>query len=582
MQLLTTFPPEPRSARAARRAATRALAEAGRADVVDEVALLVSELVTNAILHAGSSIDVELSADPRCVRVEVRDRSTVAPVVHDYGDEAATGRGVAMVEMVADRWGVDVRPDGKAVWFELGDPSPARADAAATEDHGPDVRDGVVLQLHAVPVRLWAAVQQHDDALLREAALRSFAAGAGGEVGELLALQASIHLQLEQQITLVEGSADVALHLDAGSGPTLHRLAVALATADEEAGRGQLLTPPALPEVAACRAWCFADLQSQLAGSSPTPWGAPAEADDAAAAVAAVARVDRTAIFDALAQALVVADARNRIIRANPAAEELLGWPPGGLAGRRLTTIVPARLRDAHVAGYTRYLLTREARLLGKPVRVAARRRDGSEVAVELLLSVIPDAAGPPTFVGALREITANEPRRRKIAAVLPVVHRLVIDLASARPRSVAEASARLLPALGDALGWVVGAAWEIDGDALRCAYVWERDVGEHPRFVALTRAQRFAHGAGLPGRVWATGQPAWMADLVADANFPRLGTALEDGLRAGWAVPIRDGSDVLGVIELFTDDPHQPDVDILEAAGTVADLAGSLLGSGS
>ena len=88
-----------------------ALADAGR--------LLVSELVTNAVLHARTDITVVLRASRKGVRVEVHDGSPVAPVVRHYEDEAMTGRGLSLVDDLAARWGVDRDNGGKAVWFEL-------------------------------------------------------------------------------------------------------------------------------------------------------------------------------------------------------------------------------------------------------------------------------------------------------------------------------------------------------------------------------------------------------------------------------------------------------------------------------
>ena len=593
VRLVATFAPEPRSAGAARRAAARALTRAGRDDVVDEVALLVSELVTNAILHVGSPIELEVAADPRGVRVEVRDSSPLAPVAHAYDDDATTGRGIGLVDLVADRWGVDPRPGGKAVWFELGDapmppPPSATPDAPARPDGGDDAAPTspaqatgtVAALLQAFPARLWSAVQQHDDALLREAALRSFGAGGGDvdRVTDLLGLQAAVHAQLERAVWDVDATGEVEVRLPPDAGSVIGRLAAALDDADEEARRGHLLVPPALSEVAACRAWCLGELEAQLAGAPPTPWGPPADAPERNAAAVTLDVVDRTAVFDALAQPLVVADGSNRIVRANAAATTLLGWPPGGLDGRRLTTIIPTHLREAHVAGYTRFLVTGVPRLIGEPVRVAARHRDGSEVPVELLLSTIPTASGAPAFVGALRPLHEAEPRRRRIAAVLRAGHLVTVALAAAPPSSLADAADRVLPPLGSALGWAAGTAWDGADGELRCVATWSSAPEEHARFLERSRRSRFVRGVGLPGRVWDAGAPVWTSDLVADANFPRLSAALEDGLRAALAVPICGRGGVRGVLELFATEPHPVDVDVLEAVATVADLAGTLL----
>lgn len=94
--------------------------QAGRDLGDDMVVLLANELVTNAILHAGSDIDVVVDITGARVRVEVRDRARRAPVRRRAEPTSSAGRGLALVEALASDWGVEPIPgDGKAVWFEV-------------------------------------------------------------------------------------------------------------------------------------------------------------------------------------------------------------------------------------------------------------------------------------------------------------------------------------------------------------------------------------------------------------------------------------------------------------------------------
>jgi anti-sigma regulatory factor (Ser/Thr protein kinase) len=88
--------------------------------MVPDAELLVSELVTNAVLHAHSAAVVSLARENDHVRVSVSDKSSVLPRLRDYGPAAVTGRGMLLVDRVATRWGVDMDGSGKSVWFELG------------------------------------------------------------------------------------------------------------------------------------------------------------------------------------------------------------------------------------------------------------------------------------------------------------------------------------------------------------------------------------------------------------------------------------------------------------------------------
>jgi anti-sigma regulatory factor (Ser/Thr protein kinase) len=110
---------EPANARAARRFVVHSLHARGAEDLGELAELLTSELVTNSILHANTAITVRLTVIDQRLRVEVVDHSLAQPSPRHFGVEAATGRGLELVEMLASSWGVDMGDGGKTVWFEL-------------------------------------------------------------------------------------------------------------------------------------------------------------------------------------------------------------------------------------------------------------------------------------------------------------------------------------------------------------------------------------------------------------------------------------------------------------------------------
>jgi len=112
-------PPEPASARLARQFVTASLASCAD-DLVDTAQLLVSELVTNALLRARTQIRVGVECTADRVRVEVGDASTARVTQRQHSAEATTGRGLDLVEAIAGDWGVATADKGKTVWFELG------------------------------------------------------------------------------------------------------------------------------------------------------------------------------------------------------------------------------------------------------------------------------------------------------------------------------------------------------------------------------------------------------------------------------------------------------------------------------
>jgi PAS domain S-box-containing protein len=139
---------------------------------------------------------------------------------------------------------------------------------------------------------------------------------------------------------------------------------------------------------------------------------------------------------------------------------------------------------------------------------------------------------------------------------------------------TLADAAPRMLGTVCDALGWEYGGLWEVDGARLSLHLIgtWTGSIDRFAEFVALSRTTPMARGVGLPGRVWASGRPAWIPDVVVDTNFPRAGAAERVGLHSAFAVPILRGTDVVGVMEFFSGEIREPDTALLDtmmAAGS-------------
>lgn len=79
----------------------------------------MSEMVTNAVLHARSESELALILDRPRLRVEVSDDSDRSPVRKHYAEDAGTGRGLMILEHLSSEWGVDTRGGGKVVWCEV-------------------------------------------------------------------------------------------------------------------------------------------------------------------------------------------------------------------------------------------------------------------------------------------------------------------------------------------------------------------------------------------------------------------------------------------------------------------------------
>ncbi|WP_237108013.1 ATP-binding protein [Nonomuraea sp. MG754425] len=111
------LPAAPETASVARRLIREALATWDLSGLADDLTMVVSEVVTNAVVHAKSAMTLSLYRQGRSVRGEVADHSPVWPTPPPAGPNEEHGRGLAIVAAYSERWGVDPAPFGKIVWF---------------------------------------------------------------------------------------------------------------------------------------------------------------------------------------------------------------------------------------------------------------------------------------------------------------------------------------------------------------------------------------------------------------------------------------------------------------------------------
>ena len=175
-------------------------------------------------------------------------------------------------------------------------------------------------------------------------------------------------------------------------------------------------------------------------------------------------------------------------------------------------------------------------------------------------------------LAAAIAERQTGE-RRRAAAHAVGEVLTASPDLTQAAPP--------ILRALCENLEWQIGALWLVDHTLhrLRCLAVWGGDALPTTAFAVVTRETLFPSGVGLPGRVWADGKAAWIANVLSDPNFPRAPVAREAGIHGAFAFPICLGGEVLGVIECFNRTVVTPDMDLLRTMSAVGNQVGQFIG---
>jgi anti-sigma regulatory factor (Ser/Thr protein kinase) len=303
------LPPELGSVVAGRRlveAAARSWAIA--ASVSEDAALAVSELVTNAVLHAGTVVHVTVRRLGRGMRLEVRDGSPRLPLVgvdrmEDLlATRSMTGRGLALLASAVDRWGADPTGTGKVIWAELGTqrryaipaegtnrppaepevpnvPAGSRSAKTAARTMGAAGRS---VHLIGVPVRLVVESTRQFADLQREMQVVGLDHNGPPELVTLAETSRQISAQIgslrhagsdvaESALARGESVVDFDIVVAEGAVEAFDRLVSLIQRMGDALFRRHLLTMPPSDEVTAYRRWYRDEIAAQLRGSPPQP-----------------------------------------------------------------------------------------------------------------------------------------------------------------------------------------------------------------------------------------------------------------------------------------------------------------------
>ncbi len=270
-------------------------------EVTGYAALLTSELVTNAVLHAATPMCVTLHVLPDRIRVDVADGNPALPSLKEYGRDAATGRGLTIFNTLASSWGVQAVDGGKIVWFELPVDFPVSpsnvSDGSFRFDlteithleliGAPEGSPDVAVRLIAIPVALLQKSSEEYEALFRELRLMKERAdsspGAPALPERLAALVSEIGTRFnglgpgmdEMWQRAVDGKVDHfdwTLVLPQSAVVACEFYDAMLDEADEFGLSQRLLTLPASPTSVAVRRWFLSELIGQLHGKAAVAW----------------------------------------------------------------------------------------------------------------------------------------------------------------------------------------------------------------------------------------------------------------------------------------------------------------------
>jgi serine phosphatase RsbU (regulator of sigma subunit) len=289
----------PGMTRSARRLVDEVLGRAGASHLADDAGMVATELVTNALLHGSCPAELVVRVDDEgSARIEVHDSSPGLPLRAYDREDAMTGRGIGLVEALADRWGVQQLPGGKVVWAELRNGASASGDgpdldaagwpdleptdqSILTDLHDTDPHDTgshVTVHLGNVPTDLLLAAKAHVDNLVREFTLAAGGARAGttpqppahlaalidAVVGRFAAARDSIKRQAVAAAHAGQDHVHLELVLPLDAADAGEAYLRALDEVDDYCRAARLLTLESPPQHRVFRRWYVEELIRQL------------------------------------------------------------------------------------------------------------------------------------------------------------------------------------------------------------------------------------------------------------------------------------------------------------------------------
>lgn len=288
-----TLEPDAASVGAARSWITEQLTRLGRAELADAAQLGVSELVTNALLHANPPVRLRLRGTRRHPRIEVFDRSPDTGVApggdFDREDLFTGGRGLDLVALFSRAWGSIRDGEEKVVWFEptdeepIGDPPVGEHVALdeITEDEGAGP-DTIRVVLRGFPAQEWAEFRLVYAELRRELRLLALTHPEtyplASELTDLARrLEGQRHRAtgvsaLDAAIAAGETSVDLTYHVARSSPATMERMSALVDRAAEFCRDEHLLASAPTPEQIRLQRWYACEFVRQAEGLPPTPW----------------------------------------------------------------------------------------------------------------------------------------------------------------------------------------------------------------------------------------------------------------------------------------------------------------------
>jgi PAS domain S-box-containing protein len=301
-------------------------------------------------------------------------------------------------------------------------------------------------------------------------------------------------------------------------------------------------------------------------------------------------------LLEAAPDAVVVVNQNGQIVLLNFLAEKHFGYQRDELLGQNVKNIIPK--------GFAERLATYGIATPGDPIlpqrgagiELDGRRKDGSDFPIEIMLSPL-DTADGILVTASIRDITGRKQREDDLSRLAALAEdrlralyenqeqlQLLEEIATSsnQASSVREAMKFTLDRVCAYTHWPIGHVYFApNGNTgpMVSTNIWHHtDDDRFDQFRETTERTAFPPGTGLPGRVFASRQPAWITDVTDDTNFPRGPSARQAGLRAAFAFPVLSRNEVVAVLEFFSEYASEPQTAFLRIVSQIGTQLGRVV----
>ncbi|MDZ7991642.1 MAG: GAF domain-containing protein [Nostoc sp. EfeVER01] len=279
-----------------------------------------------------------------------------------------------------------------------------------------------------------------------------------------------------------------------------------------------------------------------------------------------------SAVLDTIGALVIVLDSQGQIVRFNQACEQITGYSFDEVRGRYCWNLflIPEEVEPVKAVF--------DQLRSGQPSNNYENywvMKDGSRRLIAWSNTTLKDYEGYVEYIVVTGIDITDGKRAQQHLTAQYVATRVLAESAT-----ISEATRKILQGICESLAWDLGEIWMVDEQAnvLYFLDIWHKASIEMQEFEILKRQTTFAPGIGLPGRVWASSEPVWIADIAKDINFPDFKIAAQVGLHAAFGFPIRSGNKILGVITCFNREIQPLDEDLVKTMNSIGEQVGQFI----